>query len=107
MESARHEYHTYSCTSAEIEPTATRPDDCSPPTLPARFPVLAGDNEYGTSHREVPSFGASQFKVSNGELLEFVAAGGYREPLAGEPSVPARKKIQKIEYGTIPNFWRP
>ena len=42
-------------------------------------PSFGWDNEYGTASREVPAFSASQYKVSNGEFLEFVKGGGYRE----------------------------
>jgi len=35
------------------------------------------DNEYGKLEREILPFKASQFLVSNGEFLEFVASGGY------------------------------
>lgn len=38
------------------------------------------DNEYGRHEREVHSFRASKYLVSNGEFLEFVKAGCYREP---------------------------
>ncbi|MEM7453625.1 MAG: 5-histidylcysteine sulfoxide synthase [Planctomycetota bacterium] len=36
------------------------------------------DNEYGYKSGEVSSFKASRFLVSNGEFLEFVEDGGYR-----------------------------
>jgi 5-histidylcysteine sulfoxide synthase/putative 4-mercaptohistidine N1-methyltranferase len=37
------------------------------------------DNEYGTDEVALPAFRAAQRLVSNGEFLEFVADGGYRE----------------------------
>jgi 5-histidylcysteine sulfoxide synthase/putative 4-mercaptohistidine N1-methyltranferase len=38
------------------------------------------DNEYGRHEADVAAFAASRHLVSNAEFLEFVAAGGYREP---------------------------
>lgn len=38
------------------------------------------DNEYGQAQVTVPDFRAGKYLVSNGEYLEFVRAGGYREP---------------------------
>ena len=35
------------------------------------------DNEYEAHHVNVPAFAIDQYKVSNGQYLEFVAAGGY------------------------------
>jgi formylglycine-generating enzyme required for sulfatase activity len=35
------------------------------------------DNEYGSRTYSVPAFRANQFKISNGEYLEFVKDGGY------------------------------
>lgn len=35
------------------------------------------DNEYGKLERDIQSFKASQYLVSNGEFLEFVESGGY------------------------------
>ena len=37
------------------------------------------DNEYGHRKNQVRSFQASKYLVSNGEFLDFVIAGGYRE----------------------------
>lgn len=46
---------------------------------PRDEPSFGWDNEYGAASRAVDAFDASQFKISNGEFLEFVRAGGYRE----------------------------
>ena len=43
------------------------------------WPAFGWDNEYGASSRTIPAFSASSFKVSNGEYLEFVRDGGYRD----------------------------
>ena len=41
-------------------------------------PIYGWDNEYGYSAEEVKSFKASKYLVSNGEMLQFVEAGGYQ-----------------------------
>ena len=46
---------------------------------PADYPSFGWDNEYGASERAVAAFDAGRYKVTNGELLEFVASGGYRD----------------------------
>lgn len=46
---------------------------------PQLWPSFGWDNEYGERHVEVPAFRASQYLISNGELFEFVAAGGYTD----------------------------
>ena len=43
------------------------------------FPSYGWDNEYGRRETKVEAFAASRHLVTNGEFLEFVAAGGYRE----------------------------
>jgi len=45
---------------------------------PRHVPTFGWDNEYGAEARSVAPFDAARFKVSNGEFLEFVQAGGYR-----------------------------
>jgi 5-histidylcysteine sulfoxide synthase len=44
---------------------------------PADFPCYGWDNEYGCRSYTAPAFNASKFKISNGEFLDFVKAGGY------------------------------
>ena len=44
---------------------------------PITTPSFGWDNEYGHRSYQVPAFEASQFKVTNGEFLEFVKDGGY------------------------------
>ena len=41
-------------------------------------PIYGWDNEYGYNAEEVESFKASRFLVSNGEMLDFIEAGGYQ-----------------------------
>ncbi len=43
------------------------------------WPSFGWDNEYGERHAHVRPFRATKFLVSNGELREFVVAGGYQE----------------------------
>lgn len=43
------------------------------------FPSYGWDNEYGERACSVRAFAASTYKIQNGELYEFVLAGGYTE----------------------------
>jgi formylglycine-generating enzyme required for sulfatase activity/SAM-dependent methyltransferase len=45
---------------------------------PLSFPSYGWDNEYGQVEIDVPEFEANQYPVTNGEFLEFVESGGYR-----------------------------
>lgn len=44
---------------------------------PREFPSFGWDNEYGQRTFTVPAFKASQFKITNGEFLQFMQDGGY------------------------------
>jgi 5-histidylcysteine sulfoxide synthase/putative 4-mercaptohistidine N1-methyltranferase len=46
---------------------------------PKDFPTFGWDNEYGHREDSVRAFEVSRFLISNGEFLEFVIDGGYRE----------------------------
>lgn len=46
---------------------------------PLDWPTYGWDNEYGKRYVQVPEFEASKYQVTNGELLEFVKTGGYRD----------------------------
>ena len=46
---------------------------------PWDHPYYGWDNEYGSTEVKVPGFKASQMLISNGEYLEFVEAGGYKQ----------------------------
>lgn len=46
---------------------------------PTHHRSFGWDNEYGSRQIHVPAFKVSKFKVTNGEFLEFVKAGGYRD----------------------------
>ena len=43
-------------------------------------PSFGWDNEYGHRKYQVPSFEASQYKITNGEYYQFVLDGGYSKP---------------------------
>ena len=45
---------------------------------PRKFHRMVGI-EYGTRIVSTPSFHASKYMITNGEFLEFVRDGGYRE----------------------------
>lgn len=45
--------------------------------LPRDGEQFGWDNEYAIHTREVPAFKIDQFKVTNGQYLDFISAGGY------------------------------
>lgn len=61
------------------------------------------DNEYGRHTVSVPSFSIDRYKVTNGEFLKFLAAGGY-EDSRWWTEVDWRWRSQ--EQITHPVFWR-
>ena len=71
---------------------------------PANHALYGWDNEYGHLEREVKSFRASRFLVSNGEFKEFVAAGGYRNEKWWSPEGWAWCNFRSAEH---PLFWVP
>ena len=60
------------------------------------------DNEYGTAEIDVPTFLASKYLVSNGEYLEFMAAGGYAEKQFWDEEGLAWRNYHKADK---PEFW--
>lgn len=60
------------------------------------------DNEYGTENHDVEAFEASQYLVSNGEFLEFIAAGGYHSPHLWDEEGQQWLAFTKAE---MPRFW--
>ena len=60
------------------------------------------DNEYEVNAVDVPGFVIDRYKVTNGQYLEFVADGGYRERNLWSPSAWDWKEKQGIEH---PLFW--
>ena len=61
------------------------------------------DNEYGTEEVRLPSFSAARQLVSNGEFLEFVAAGGYRDESFWTEEGRGWLRYTKAGH---PRFWR-
>jgi gamma-glutamyl hercynylcysteine S-oxide synthase len=60
------------------------------------------DNEYDEQLVEVPAFAIDRYPVSNGEFLEFIAAGGYEERTCWSESDWRWRTEQHI---THPAFW--
>jgi len=61
------------------------------------------DNEYGTEEVRLPSFSAARQLVSNGEFLEFVAAGGYADESFWTDEGRGWLRYTKAGH---PRFWR-
>jgi len=102
----------------KIAPQA-KPELVLGPALPAMIDIPAGsatlglqrgdpdsfgwDNEYEEHTVEVPAFAIDQYKITNQQYLEFVAAGGYeKEEYWSEEDWAWRNKSNV----THPGFWR-
>jgi len=84
----------YSCKRKPVgyrteTPSTTEADEPSHARIPAGIATLgtdlresafAWDNECPVHQVQVNSFGIDTFKVTNGQFMEFVRAGGYRAP---------------------------
>ena len=64
--------------------------------------TLGWDNEYESHTVEVPAFAIESHNVTNGDYLEFVRAGGYRERSLWSEDDWAWRNAQGIEQ---PPFW--
>lgn len=62
------------------------------------------DNEFPAQIIDVPGFAVERYKVTNGQYLRFVEAGGYQERRYWTESDWAWKDLQNIEH---PAFWIP
>lgn len=62
------------------------------------------DNEFEAHVVDVPAFRIDAHKVTNGQFLEFLRAGGYADRSLWEPEAWAWKQAQGIEH---PIFWAP
>ena len=95
-----------------------RPERIVAPVTPEMIEIPAGtatlglsresgafgwDNEFEQHIISVPAFAIDKFKTTNGQFLEFMAAGGYENPAFWSPSDWEWKSAQKI---THPVFWR-
>lgn len=69
---------------------------------PKDWPSFGWDNEYGSRSARVRPFRASQFLISNGEFLEFVAAGGYHEEKYWSDTGWEWRKFRNVKW---PTFW--
>lgn len=69
---------------------------------PKRWPSFGWDNEYGADTRQVDSFKAGKFLISNGEFLQFVRAGGYENERYWSKSGWAWRQFRNVKW---PTFW--
>ena len=60
------------------------------------------DNEFEAVEVEVPAFGIDRYNVTNAAFLEFVEAGGYRDPRWWEPDAFEWLRAEGIAH---PRFW--
>jgi ergothioneine biosynthesis protein EgtB len=99
-------------------PPAAPPPSPTPAVKPRRIEIPAGtatlglarydaafgwDNEFERQEATAPSFAIDAYKVSNGEYLEFLRAGGYRERSLWPEEAWTWKEQQGIE---CPVFWK-
>jgi iron(II)-dependent oxidoreductase len=61
------------------------------------------DNEYETQSIDVPAFEIDKYKVTNGQHLDFVAAGGYENPACWTEDDWKWRAARDIRH---PAFWR-
>ena len=69
---------------------------------PNAWPSFGWDNEYGQDQREVNSFKASKFLISNGEYFRFVKAGGYEQRRYWSESGWGWRQFRNVKW---PTFW--
>lgn len=62
------------------------------------------DNEFETHTVSVPSFTIDRFKITNGQYLEFVRSGGYRDHNLWTAAAWDWKEQSGIKH---PTFWKP
>jgi 5-histidylcysteine sulfoxide synthase/putative 4-mercaptohistidine N1-methyltranferase len=66
-------------------------------------PTYGWDNEYGTEEVRLSGFSAARQLVSNGEFLEFIAAGGYSDESFWTDEGRGWLRYTKAKH---PRFWR-
>jgi 5-histidylcysteine sulfoxide synthase len=69
---------------------------------PNAWPTFGWDNEYGKDQREVSSFKASKYLISNGEFFQFVQAGGYEQRCYWSESGWSWRQFRNVKW---PTFW--
>ena len=106
----------YSCKRKPVgyrteTPSTTEADEPSHARIPAGSATLgtdlhesafAWDNECPVHHVHVNSFAIDTFKVTNGQFMEFVRAGGYHAPQWWRPEDWAWIESAGVEH---PAFW--
>jgi gamma-glutamyl hercynylcysteine S-oxide synthase len=71
--------------------------------LPRESEEFGWDNEYEIHTVSVPAFEIDQFKVTNGDFVEFIASGGYENHLLWSDDDWNWKSAQGISH---PAFWK-
>eukprot|EP00892_Ulva_mutabilis_P004418 jgi/Ulvmu1/2348/UM013_0196.1 len=71
---------------------------------PRDWPSYGWDNEYGRRALAVPPFAASRFQVTNGEFIEFVRDGGYRDETLWSSDGWRWRTFRNAKW---PPFWVP
>jgi gamma-glutamyl hercynylcysteine S-oxide synthase len=71
--------------------------------IPQRCEAFGWDNEFKAHSVMVPAFAIDAYKVTNGEYLKFVLAGGYSEESLWSTADWAWIKEQNIRH---PSFWQ-
>jgi 5-histidylcysteine sulfoxide synthase len=66
------------------------------------FPSYGWDVEYGSFPVQVPPFRASKYPITNGQYLEFVKAGGYRDRSFWDDEGWNWRKFRNAKW---PTFW--
>lgn len=69
---------------------------------PRSWPSFGWDNEYGNDKRQVSTFKASKFLISNGEFFEFVKAGGYEQKQYWSDAGWGWRQFRNVKW---PTFW--
>jgi dimethylhistidine N-methyltransferase len=70
----------------------------------ARHGAFGWDNEFDAHQVGVPAFAIGRYKVTNHEYLQFMEAGGYRDPAFWTPAAWQWKARHNISH---PVFWEP
>jgi len=71
--------------------------------LSRQDPAFGWDNEYELNTIDVPAFSIDRYKVTNGQYLEFIAAGGYEDRALWSDTAWQWKTSNNIFH---PAFWR-
>jgi ergothioneine biosynthesis protein EgtB len=96
-------------TLRDLSGVAIEPDTIAIPAgivtlgLPRDLQNFGWDNEYEAHTSEVVGFTIDKYKVTSGQYLEFMAAGGYEKQAFWSDEDWAWKSAQKISH---PLFWR-